>query len=194
MRFFDSFIGLNLKKREKAFNRVKLLESILAIIFILFGIVLFTKGFDSDKTIGIVLGVILIIDGIINIYSRIMPDSNELYRTNMIFGIINIIIAFLLITNVIRFVNFLQIYYGAYFIINGIKLILLTINLKRLEDKSFLIIGAMAALTLVLGGLLMFYQFQSFTITEVIAIFSILHGVLTINNSYLLRGRVKRIA
>lgn len=194
MRFFDSFIGLNLKKREKAFNRVKLLESILAVILIIFSIILFTKGFASDKTIGVILGVIVIADGLINIYSTIMPDSNEIYKHNMKFGIIDIIIAFFLMTNVIKFVNFLQIYYGIYLIINGIKALLLSYNLKQLADKSFLIISAMAALILVLGGLMIFYPFQSFTAVEVVAIFSILYGILTINNAYLLKSRVKRIA
>ena len=194
MRFFDSFIGLNLRKRERAFNRVQLLESILAAIFIIFGIILFTKGFDSDKTVGVILGILVIVDGIINIYSTVMPDSNELYKANTIFGVIDIIVAFFLITNVIKFVNFLQIYYGVYLFVNGLRTLLLAFNLRKLADRSYLIISAMAALILVLGGLIVFYPFQSFTGIEVIAIFSILYGILTINNAYLLKGRVKRIA
>ena len=194
MRFFDSFIGLNLKKREKAFNRVKMFEAIIAILFIIFGIILFARGFGDDKKVGIFLGLLVILDGMVNIYSTVMPDSNEIYKANMIFGIIDIIIAFLLITNVIKFINFLQIYYGVYLLVNGAKLLYVSFNLKKLEDRSYLIISSMAALSIVLGGLLIFYPFQSFTGIEVIAIFAILHGVLTINNAYLLRGRVKRIA
>ena len=50
----------------------------------------------------------------------------------------------------------------------------------------------MGILIVSLGFLLIFYPFESFGVIEIIAIFSILIGLLNINTSNLLRNRVEK--
>ena len=193
MKLIDKLLGSKLKKEQKAFNKIKLLEIVISIIFIIVGIIIFMNKTMSATTISIILGIIVLLESALNIYSFVMSNSNRFFRFNMIFGILYLIISLLLFTNLIKFVNALQIYYSFYLMISGIKLLVLTINLKIIKDESFLIMLAMTILNIALGGLLLFYPFQSFTITEVIAVFTILIGLLNINNSNLLKGRVKKI-
>ena len=121
-----------------------------------------------------------------------MSDSNRIFKINILFGIIFIVLAIFLFINPIKFVNYITIYYGAYLIINGIKGFINSIKYKLIKEYSWLIILVMSILTISLGVLMIFYPFESFGIIEIVGIFSILFGLLTINTSNLLRNRVEK--
>ena len=101
-----------------------------------------------------------------------------------------LIIAVLLFTNLIKFINYIIIYFGAFLIIAGLKNLLTAIWLKLIREESFLIVLVMSVLVIALGGLMIFYPFASFTVLDITAIFAILYGLLNINTSNLLRNRV----
>lgn len=193
MKFFEKFLGTKLKENERAFNKIKLFEILLSLLFILIGIIMILNKTINDSTVGCLLGVLILLEGALNIYSTIMSNSNDLFKANIVFGVLYIIVSILLFTNIIKFLNFLQIYYGAYLTISGVKLIIRAIKLRMIKDESFLIIGAMSLLTIALGLLIIFYPFQSFGVIEIVAIFSILFGILNINNANLMKNRVVKI-
>ena len=122
-----------------------------------------------------------------------MPSSNPLYKPNLLFGILYIIVSVFMFTNIIKFINYLPIYYGAYIIINGLKALLLSINLLRIREESFLVILVMSLLLVAVGNLLLFYPFGSFSSLELVAVFSILIGIINASYSNLLKKRVKKI-
>ena len=183
------FFKPNLNNEQKAFYKVKLYEMILALVFILFGIIMLINNIVSDKLVAISLGLLMVADGAINIYSNFMKYNDDNFKLNLIFGCIYIVIALLLFTNIIKFVNYIQIYYSLYLIVSGIKQTIIAIKLKLINDKSFLLVLLMGILIIALGGLLMFYPYVSFTIFELFAIFSILYGLLNLNTSNLLKNR-----
>lgn len=193
MSIIDKFIGKNLKKAEKSFSKIKVYEIILSVLFIVVGILIFSNKMISDSTISSILGILIVLEAVINIYSAIMPNSNALYKSNIIFGILYIIVAILMFTNLIKFVNYLQIYYSVYIVISGIKMLLLSINLLRIREESFLILLVMSLLTISVGCLLLFYPFGSFSYLELVAVFSILTGIISASSSNLLKKRVKKI-
>ena len=193
MSIIDKFVGKNLRKGEKAFNKIRIYEIILSILFIIVGIVIFLNKMISDKTVANILGILIVLEAIINIYSAIMPSSNPLYKPNLLFGILYIIVSVFMFTNIIKFINYLPIYYGAYIIINGLKALLLSINLLRIREESFLVILVMSLLLVAVGNLLLFYPFGSFSSLELVAVFSILIGIINASYSNLLKKRVKKI-
>jgi uncharacterized membrane protein HdeD (DUF308 family) len=189
---FDKFLGGKLSKSEKKHNIIKACEMGLALVFVIMGII-FMNVDMSEKTVAVLLGVLVLIDALINIYSTIMGDSNEYFKLNIVFGILYAIVAVLLFTNLIKFVNYIVIYYGIYIALSGIKQILTSIKLKLMGDKSFFITFIMSILIIAMGVLLVFYSYKTFTIFEVVGIYTILIGLLNMNTANLLKNRVKDI-
>lgn len=188
----NKFFNKNLIGSEKKFNDVKLIEMLISVLFIIFGIILLFNKTISDSFISISLGVLVLFEAALNIYSTVMENSNKIFKINIVFGVIEIIIAILLFTNLFKFMNALVIYYSAYLILNGVKDLITAFFYKVIREDSFLIVFTMAILVISLGLLLMFYPFETFGTIEVIAIFSILLGLLNINTSNLLRNRVDK--
>lgn len=191
-KMINRFLNADLEGEEKKYNNIKLLEILIAIVFIIFGIILLLNKTVSDRFISTFLGVLILVEAALNIYSAVMSDSNRIFKINILFGIIFIVLAILLFINPIKFVNYITIYYGAYLIINGIKGFINSIKYKLIKEDSWLIILVMSILTISLGVLMIFYPFESFGIIEIVGIFSILFGLLTINTSNLLRNRVEK--
>lgn len=191
-KMINRFLNADLEGEEKKYNNIKLLEILIAIVFIIFGIILLLNKTVSDRFISAFLGVLILVEAALNIYSAVMSDSNRIFKINILFGIIFIVLAIFLFINPIKFVNYITIYYGAYLIINGIKGFINSIKYKLIKEDSWLIILVMSILTISLGVLMIFYPFESFGIIEIVGIFSILFGLLTINTSNLLRNRVEK--
>ncbi len=191
-KMINRFLNADLEGEEKKYNNIKLLEILIAIVFIIFGIILLLNKTVSDRFISTFLGVLILVEAALNIYSAVMSDSNRIFKINILFGIIFIVLAIFLFINPIKFVNYITIYYGAYLIINGIKGFINSIKYKLIKEDSWLIILVMSILTISLGVLMIFYPFESFGIIEIVGIFSILFGLLTINTSNLLRNRVEK--
>lgn len=189
-RVLGRFLNLNLTGKGKKFNEIKLIEIVISIIFIIFGIVSLSNKSMSDNGMAIFLGVLILLKAILNIYSFITPNSNSLFRKNIIFGILYFVIAILFFTNFIKFINYIVIYFGAFLIVAGMKKMATSITLKIVKENSFLIVFMTAILMFALGGLLMFYPFTSFTVIDIISIFAILYGILNISVSNLLRNKV----
>ena len=191
-KMINRFLNADLEGKEKKYNNIKLLEILIAIVFIVFGIILILNKTVSDKFISTFLGVLILVEAALNIYSAVMSDSNKIFKINILFGLIFILISIFLFINPIKFVNYITIYYGTYLIINGIKEFINSVKYKLIKEDSWLIILIMSILTASLGVLMIFYQFESFGIIEIVGIFSILFGLLTINTSNLLRNRVEK--
>lgn len=191
-KMINRFLNADLEGKEKKYNNIKLLEILIAIVFIAFGIILILNKTVSDKFISTFLGILILVEATLNIYSAVMSDSNKIFKTNILFGLIFILIAIFLFVNPIKFVNYITIYYGTYLIINGIKEFINSIKYKLIKEDSWLIILVISILTASLGVLMIFYPFESFGIIEIVGIFSILFGLLTINTSNLLRNRVEK--
>lgn len=191
-KMINRFLNADLEGKEKKYNNIKLLEILIAIVFIVFGIILILNKTVSDKFISTFLGVLILVEATLNIYSAVMSDSNKIFKINILFGLIFILIAIFLFVNPIKFVNYITIYYGTYLIINGIKEFINSVKYKLIKEDSWLIILIMSILTASLGVLMIFYPFESFGIIEIVGIFSILFGLLTINTSNLLRNRVEK--
>lgn len=191
-KMINRFLNADLEGKEKKYNNIKLLEILIAIVFIIFGIILILNKTVSDKFISTFLGILILVEATLNIYSAVMSDSNKIFKINILFGLIFILIAIFLFVNPIKFVNYITIYYGTYLIINGIKEFINSIKYKLIKEDSWLIILVISILTTSLGVLMIFYPFESFGIIEIVGIFSILFGLLTINTSNLLRNRVEK--
>lgn len=191
-KMINRFLNADLEGEEKKYNNIKLLEILIAIVFIVFGIILILNKTVSDKFISTFLGILILVEAILNIYSAVMSYSNRIFKINILFGLIFILLAIFLFVNPIKFVNYITIYYGIYLIVNGSKEFINSIKYKLIKEDSWLIILVMSILTVSLGVLMIFYPFESFGIIEIVGIFSILFGFLTINTSNLLRNRVEK--
>lgn len=188
--FLENFLNVSYSGSEMQFNRIMLLEMIVSIITIGVGIFLASDNIINESLIKILLGSIVLLTSIINFISFKKYRNNRLFIFNIVFSILYLIVSILFITNLFNFSNYLCIYSGLYLLISGIKYGYYAYILNRVNEDSFLITCATAIITIILGGLLVFYTFESFGIFEVIGIIFILHSVLNISISNLLRNRI----
>lgn len=189
-KFMSKFLGGKNKKEEsKKFCQIQFLEMGIALLFILFGIIVLATKAVAEQFIAIFLGIVILLDAALNIYSFITKKTNRIFMLNIVFGVLYIIMAVLLFSNIFHFLNYIAIYFGIYLALCGIKQCITGIVLKMAQEESFLIILIMGILILALGILVIFYPFESFGIIETISIFALLLGLLNIATANLLKNR-----
>lgn len=168
-----------------AFNIITFIEIIISIIFILLGIIIFANPRMTNLTVSILTGIVLIINGISSIYSYIKKGDIVLYKYNLIYGIVLILIGILAMV----VGKVLSILLGIYFIICGTQRINYGIFLKKFNESSWVI-------TLVLGFLFIIIGIVSFftngnSLVQVIGICTLGYGIMNFTNVLLLRRRSK---
>ena len=104
-KMINRFLNADLEGEEKKYNNIKLLEILIAIVFIAFGIILILNRTVSDKFISTFLGSLILVEAALNIYSAVMSDSNRIFKINILFGLIFILLAIFLFVNPANFFN-----------------------------------------------------------------------------------------
>ena len=167
------------------FNIITILEWIVSLLFIVFGIVFFATPNMSNIAVSILTGLVLIFSGVSSIYSYFKRGSIVLFNNNLIYGIVLILIGI-----ISMFVGkILSIFLGMYLLVSGIQKVNYGIFLKKFNEASWLI-------TLVVGILLIIIGIVSFftsgdAIVRVAGICTLAYGVINFINILLLRRRSK---
>ncbi len=144
------------------FKTVSIIESILAILFLIAGLIFFTNESISYLLLCIITGILIIGVGISSIYSFIKREEIVLFNLNLIFGIVFIIVGIISF-----FVNYnLNYVCASFLIISGLKKIVYSIYLKKFNESSWLFNLVMGILFIALGVITCFTSVDN-TITVV---------------------------
>lgn len=156
-------------------NDTSLISSIL---FLIFGIILFTNPSGILNFISYIIGSILIVIGIFNIlsYRKLLKKLNIEYKSKLIFGIILIIFGLF----VILFSSLIEITFrlicGGWIIYTGIIRLIETLNNK--ENKISFISRLIVSILLIICGL--YVALDTNLIFSTIGLFIIIYAVLDI--------------
>ena len=162
----------------KKYNKYSYLASILMLILAIFLIV---KPLQSISTIITTFGVILIIEGILNLLSyfklekeyRVMSFSVVMGITNILFGIMAIILSDTLI-------SFFPIIISIWIILKSIVNFQISLNLKSINASSWLFTMVTSVITFILGIIILINPFQSAALA--IRIIGIVLAITEIDN------------
>lgn len=164
-----------------------------ALITIITGIVLLLVPELSGKVLGIIVGIIFLIEGINSIYKYFHREGAKLYNLNLVFGVIYAVLGVVIILVPSSVVEFITICLGIYMIVNGASKVNYALWLKRGNEDSWLITLATGILVAIVGILVIFNPFASLTLTKLAGAFLIITGILDFMDTILFKNRSKEI-
>ena len=164
-----------------------------ALITIITGIVLLLVPELSGKVLGIIVGIIFLIEGINSIYKYFHREGAKLYNLNLVFGVIYAVLGVAIILVPSSVVEFITVCLGIYMIVNGASKVNYALWLKRGNEDSWLITLATGILVAIVGVLVIFNPFASLTLTKLAGAFLIITGILDFMDTILFKNRSKEI-
>lgn len=181
-----------MKKMEQKFNKIILVEIGFSILYAILGLIIFLKSEIANSAVGILIGTFFLIAGIIQIYTFIDKSKIRLFRSNLVIGIINILLGIFIMLNPLTLVDILNISLGIWLVVEGISKFVLYANLKKVEEETNKIFLVSTLLLLFMGIVIILNPFRSMVITKTIGIFIILYNIVNINDLVLLKRRSKK--
>lgn len=178
---------------ENMYKRMIIYSLLTALLTIIMGIVLLLLPNATNKVVGIIVGIIFLIEGINSVYKYFHREGAKLYNLNLIFGVLYALLGVVIILYPFTVVEFVTVCLGIYMIINGASKVNYALWLKRGNEESWLITLATGILIAIIGILVIFNPFASLTLTKLAGAFLIITGILDFMDTILFRNRSKEI-
>lgn len=181
-----------MKKREKGYKMVILLEMIVAVISLVIGLITYLKSDITKPIVGLIIGTLFLIQGIVWLFSFIEKNKIKLFQFNIFTSILSILLGLFTLFNPLSLGNGLNISLGLYLLINGGQKLCYFGILKSIKEESNKIVLTSALLFIFQGILLIINLFNLETI-KIIGAFLFLASILNINDLVLLQRRGKEL-
>lgn len=178
---------------ENVYNRMIIYSLITAILSILVGLVLIFLPAVSNKVVGIIIGVVILIFGINAVYKYFHRDGAKIYSLNIVFGVLYSILGVVIILYPYSVMEFVTVCLGLFIIINGATKVNYGLWLKRGSEDSWLVTLVTGIFLVVLGIMVVFNPFSAFTLTQLSGAFLIIVGILNVSDTILFKKRAKEI-
>lgn len=178
---------------ENMYKRMIIYSLLTALLTIIMGIVLLLLPNATNKVVGIIVGIIFLIEGINSVYKYFHREGAKLYNLNLIFGVLYALLGVVIILYPFTVVEFVTVCLGIYMIINGASKVNYALWLKKGNEESWLITLATGILIAIVGILVIFNLFASLTLTKLAGAFLIITGILDFMDTILFRNRSKEI-
>ena len=178
---------------ENVYNRMIIYSLITAILSILVGLVLIFLSAVSNKVVGIIIGVVILIFGINAVYKYFHRDGAKIYSLNIVFGVLYSILGVVIILYPYSVMEFVTVCLGLFIIINGATKVNYGLWLKRGSEDSWLVTLVTGIFLVVLGIMVVFNPFSAFTLTQLSGAFLIIVGILNVSDTILFKKRAKEI-
>ena len=178
---------------ENVYNRMIIYSLITSILSIIVGLVLIFLPAVSNKVVGVIIGVVILLFGINAIYKYFHRDGAKIYSLNIIFGVLYSILGVVIILYPYSVMEFVTVCLGLFIIINGATKINYGLWLKRGNEDSWLVTLVTGIFLVVLGIMVVFNPFAALTLTQVSGAFLMIVGVLNLSDTILFKKRSKEI-
>lgn len=178
---------------ENMYKRMIIYSILTALFTIIMGIVLLLLPNATNKVVGIIVGIIFLIEGINSVYKYFHREGAKLYNLNLVFGVLYALLGVVIILYPFTVVEFVTVCLGIYMIINGASKVNYALWLKKGNEESWLITLATGILIAIVGVLVIFNPFASLTLTKLAGAFLIITGILDFMDTILFKNRSKEI-
>ena len=165
---------------ENMYKRMITYSILTSILTVVAGVVLLLVPELTNKVVGIIAGIIFLLEGINSIYKYFHREGAKLYNLSLVFGVLYAVLG-------------VTVCLGLYMIINGASKVNYALWLKRGNEDSWLITLATGILVAIVGILVIFNPFASLTLTKLAGAFLIITGILDFMDTILFKNRSKEI-
>ena len=155
-------------------------EAILTgVLYILLGIVALVVPETMQKTLGYVIGIVLIVAGLISIICYLLRDAKENYYHNeFVFGLVGMVLGAAVLYKVEVIISLIPFILGILVLFSGCSKLQDAIDLKRLGYSSWAGMLVMAAINIILGIVLICNPFKAaIVLFRVLGVGLIISGV-----------------
>ena len=155
-------------------------EAILTgVLYILLGIVALVVPETMQKTLGYVIGIVLIVAGLISIICYLLRDARENYYHNeFVFGLVGMVVGAAVLYKVEVIISLIPFILGILVLFSGCSKLQDAIDLKRLGYSSWAGMLVMAAINIILGIVLICNPFKAaIVLFRVLGVGLIISGV-----------------
>lgn len=164
----------------------------ISILLIIFAIFLFFKPINSVNFIMILLGMIVLVNGFIHTVSY-FTTSKELrtYSFELLEGILCMIIGLFFVLEPKIVISFLPLIIGIWIITGSILKIQLSLNLKSIENKDWLILLIIAIITLIIGIVMILNPFRTaIAITSFAGLILLISEVINLTEAFFILKKI----
>lgn len=155
-------------------------EAILTgVLYILLGIVALVVPETMQKTLGYVIGIVLIVAGLISIICYLLRDAKENYYHNeFVFGLVGMVLGAAVLYKVEVIISLIPFILGILVLFSGCSKLQDAIDLKRLGYSSWIGMLVVAVINIILGIVLICNPFQAaIVLFRVLGVGLIISGV-----------------
>ena len=155
-------------------------EAILTgVLYILLGIVALVVPETMQKTLGYVIGIVLIVAGLISIICYLLRDAKENYYHNeFVFGLVGMVLGAAVLYKVEVIISLIPFIMGILVLFSGCSKLQDAIDLKRLGYGSWIGMLVVAVINIILGIVLICNPFQAaIVLFRVLGVGLIISGV-----------------
>jgi uncharacterized membrane protein HdeD (DUF308 family) len=163
----------------KVFKELKWDALLKGILYILLGVVALVVPETMEKTLGYLLGIILIIAGGVSIIGYLLREAHEnYYRNDFVYGLAGIVIGIIVLLKVEIIISLIPLMLGVLVTVSGCAKLQDVIDMKRMNYGNWIVMLLLAFVNLVLGLLLIFNPFEAASLLfRIIGIGLIFSGV-----------------
>ena len=142
-------------------NKLSQVSIISSVAFIVIGLFLLIKPATTLSMISYVIGIIILVSGIISLIKYFSNhDKVNVYDFGLVFGILNIIIAIVFISNPNMISSIIPLILGIWILVNGIIKLQFAINLRNQPKSNWGYSAIMSGINILLGLFLVFNPFK----------------------------------
>ena len=173
----------------RLFSKIMWMDIALSICLTLVGLIFLVYPDVSVTLIGIIFGLLITILGGVLIYTYLKRREIPLFRFNLIYGILGVILGILTIISPFTFTQVITIFIGIWILYMAIIKIDFAIRLKLLEERSWLFLLMSALLEIFMSILIFINPFSNLIITEIAGAYFVLCGILNCTDAVLTKNR-----
>lgn len=168
---------------------------ITSIILVILGILLFFKSEATIITIAYIIGAVLIALGAVAIIAFIRNTNNILKNElDLVYGIVTIIMGVLVISTPEAIASIIPIIIGIGIVISSATKLQYSFELKACKNPQWKATMLVSIVSTICGIILLFNPFKgAVVITQVVAIFIIVYGMLDIISTFIIKKNVNEI-
>ncbi len=176
------------------FSKIILGNVILNVIFLIFGIIFYSKPFITATTVGVIIGLNFLLFGVYDIYMYLMRKDNPIFGSKIFLGILSIILGFFIMFNPFKIIKILTFALGLYLIVVSVFKVMETLKLKKYGYDGWSLMLVVSILLLIFGIFITINPMASMDVIEAAGIFMILASILEICNLLMVYSKAKDIA
>lgn len=180
----------DIKSKFNMFLNMNILADVLLLIF---GVFLVFDPDQSAKTIGMIIGFLLVFYAATIIYTYISRNGARLYSMNIVFGTLIALLGIVLIVWPYTLFSFITTCLGLYLIVAGAIKINYAFWLKKGEEETWIITLVTGLMLVIVSCILMFSNFITLTLIQILGVFLICSTVLNLMDTVLFKKRSKEI-